>query len=127
MLQGAHYNHHSSHDWFKYSDLITVAVDVPGTSDVTNNDAGKNLNHPKVFVGFFSHSAYDRADTSIRVNAGIASVEYRSDDWWRLPRAEDLHSWKEIDSNWKYGHANSTPYNNHNNMCGWKLGELSSP
>lgn len=25
------------------------------------------------------------------------SNEYRSDDWWRLPRKEDLHSWKEID------------------------------
>lgn len=34
-------------------------------------------------------------DSSLAV--GVASVEYKSDDWWRLPRAEDLHSYKEID------------------------------
>ena len=79
--QGAHYNHHSSHDWFKYSDLVTVAVDVPGTSDVTSNDAGKNLNHPKVYVGFFSHSAYDRPDTSIVVNAGMLRNSESMDDF----------------------------------------------
>lgn len=28
----------------------------------------------------------------------IANQEYRSNDWWRLPRGEDMHLWSEIDS-----------------------------
>ena len=94
---GAHYNRYNNHDWYKYSDLVSVVVEGPGDNYVASEIPGGNLKHPKVYVGFFSHSAYARKDDSILVNAGPASTEYRSDDWWRLPRAEDLHSWKEID------------------------------
>lgn len=71
IIQGALYNHHSNHDWYKYSDLITVDADTPSMPDVANNDPGKNRKHPKVYVGFFSHSAYSRPNTSIKVNAGM--------------------------------------------------------
>lgn len=97
---GAQYNHHSAHDWFNWSDLITVDVDNTGdvnTGNVGSTEAGKNLKHPKAYVGFFSHSAYDRADTSVVTYAGIASTEYRNDDWWKLPHAGDIWSYKEID------------------------------
>ncbi len=73
QTQGAQYNHHEKHDWFKYSELITVTVDTPdaSASDIRNEVSGLNLNHPKAYVGFFSHSAYNRKATSIRVNAGM--------------------------------------------------------
>ena len=28
----------------------------------------------------------------------LADHEYRSNDWWRLPRAKDMHLWSEIGS-----------------------------
>lgn len=78
-MQGAAYNHYDKHDWNKYKTLITVDVDVPGTSDVISNEPGKNLKYPKVYVGFFSHSAHPRPDTSIKVNAGRIHVQKRRD------------------------------------------------
>lgn len=51
-----------------------MAVDVPGASDISNDTPGLMLNHPKVYVGFYSHSAYDRKDTSIAVNAGMCCL-----------------------------------------------------
>lgn len=106
--------------------------DGPGTSDVTEEIVGQNKAHPKVYVGFFSHSAFAYKCDSCRhtdagefqsasllalatqtantisltyatpVNQGaateyIANQEYRSNDWWRLPRGEDMHLWSEID------------------------------
>ncbi|KAI9717019.1 MAG: hypothetical protein M1812_004954 [Candelaria pacifica] len=78
---GAQYNHHSHHDWFMYSELHTVTVDIPGAgSDVSTQTAGLNLNHPKVYVGFFSHSAYDRGYTGYGANAGMCCYLTTDDD-----------------------------------------------
>ncbi|KAL8707122.1 MAG: hypothetical protein Q9220_007799 [cf. Caloplaca sp. 1 TL-2023] len=121
---GATYNHHQSHDWFEYDDLVTVS----GASAVGDTKVGKKLEHPKVYVGFFSHSAYASPDTAIIVNAGARSGhEYRSDDWWRIPQATDMHSWREIDPKWNYGAATSNPSQNRKDICGWQVGKLSFP
>jgi hypothetical protein len=52
----------------------------------------------------------------------IANQEYRSDDWFRLPKAEDFHSWKEIEpfkNKPFYGDAVSDPAQNRDEMCSW--------
>lgn len=98
-MPGAHYNHHQHKDWFKYSDLITVTGQTYGPYNLGSNEPGKKLPHPKVYVRLFSHSAYDRANTSIRVNSGnefpmFITSEFRYggltvcfrgkwfEDWW---------------------------------------------
>ncbi|KAL8960332.1 MAG: hypothetical protein Q9193_002950, partial [Seirophora villosa] len=39
-------------------------VDVPGTTDVKNENTGLNKKHPKVYVGFFSHASFPEINTS---------------------------------------------------------------
>ncbi|MCJ1273319.1 hypothetical protein MMC21_001109 [Puttea exsequens] len=117
-------NEHSWHNHYGWGDITTIAVDVPGTSEVTDETVSKRLNHPKIYVGFFSHAAFPDKDTSRQTKAApgskdIADDEYRSNDWWRLPRAGDMHPWSEIDASWDYGSVDSTPPSNHNNMCSW--------
>lgn len=64
---------------------------------------GNDRAHPKVYVGFHSHSAFaHRCDTCRRTMCGaateaIADREYRSNDWWQMPTGEDMHLWSEID------------------------------
>ena len=115
------FNEHGWKNHYGWKDIITVDVDVPGTSDVTDETVGKGKRHPKVFVGFLSHSAFKDKDTSRQTMAApatkaIANDEYRSNDWWRLPRGNDLHLWSEIDRSWDYGSADSTPPRNHDNV-----------
>lgn len=82
-FKGALYGHHREHDFYKWEDLITVAVDVAeGRSDIDQDTPGRNMNHPKAYVGFFSHSAYHRKDDSIAVNGKIHS--YEGNGWPRL-------------------------------------------
>ena len=116
------YDEHGWKNHYAWGDVITVAVDVPGETDVKDETVGKKLNHPKVFVGFFSHAAFKDKDTSRQTMAApsdkpIAGHEYRSKDWWRLPRGEDMYLWSEIDPNWDYGDEDSTPPKNKDTVC----------
>ncbi|KAG8534388.1 uncharacterized protein KY384_001233 [Bacidia gigantensis] len=117
-------NEHGWKNHYGWGDIITVNVDTGEFTDVKDETVGKRLNHPKVYVGFFSHSAFPDKDTSRQTitatkDKSIADDEYRSNDWWRLPRGGDMHLWSEINKDWKYGDADSTPPSNHDNMCGW--------
>ncbi|KAL8627243.1 hypothetical protein Q9189_007064 [Teloschistes chrysophthalmus] len=55
---GAIYNKHCMHDHYSWDQLNTVHVDVPGTTDVRDERQGLNREHPKVYVGFFSHASF---------------------------------------------------------------------
>ncbi|MCJ1430265.1 hypothetical protein MMC29_008182, partial [Sticta canariensis] len=58
------YNKHGWRDHYNWIDLQTVQVDRPGASDISEEVIGNNRAHPKVYVGFFSHSAFAyRCDT----------------------------------------------------------------
>lgn len=123
--QSVIFNKHGWHDHYIWDSLETVQVDIPGNSDVRDETVGNNKNHPKVYVGFFSHSAFaHRCDKCRHTDSGaateyIANQEYRSNDWWRLPRGEDMHLWSEINRDWDYGSAWSSPPRNRDEMCSW--------
>ncbi|KAL8767862.1 MAG: hypothetical protein Q9209_005754 [Squamulea sp. 1 TL-2023] len=61
---GAIYNKHCMRDHYRWDELATVDVDVPGTTDVTDEATGKNRKHPKVYVGFFSHASFPEINKS---------------------------------------------------------------
>ncbi|KAI4218436.1 MAG: hypothetical protein L6R36_008952, partial [Xanthoria steineri] len=78
--------------------LISPASDVPGDSDITNESTGLNRKHPKVYVGFFSHASFPEINKSRKTifngacpkERDLLGNEYRSNDWWRMPRAENI-------------------------------------
>ncbi|MCJ1427845.1 hypothetical protein MMC29_005751 [Sticta canariensis] len=142
------YNKHGWRDQYDWRDLQTVQVyvtviegsyeymymligffqwisDPLEASDILEEMIGNKRAHPKVYVGFFSHSAFAyRCDTCWLTDIGsksqhLADHEYRSNDWWRLPRGEDMHLWSEIDGEWDYGKATNTPPRNREEMCRW--------
>ncbi|KAL9627599.1 MAG: hypothetical protein Q9204_006453 [Flavoplaca sp. TL-2023a] len=122
---GAIYNKHCFHDHYEWDQLNTVDVDVG--SDVSNEATGLNRKHPKVYVGFFSHASFPEIYKSRKthLNADCPELrdllgnEYRSNDWWRLPRREDIRPASDIDPDWDYGDATSNPGTNFENICKW--------
>ncbi|KAI4257026.1 MAG: hypothetical protein L6R42_005902, partial [Xanthoria sp. 1 TBL-2021] len=124
---GAIYNKHCMRDHYTWDQLNTVNVDVPGTSDVTNEATGLNRKHPKVYVGFFSHASFPEINKSRKTifnsecpkYRDLLGNEYRSNDWWRMPRAENIRPVGDIHADWDYGSASSTPPSNAKNMCQW--------
>ncbi|KAL8944832.1 MAG: hypothetical protein Q9211_000439 [Gyalolechia sp. 1 TL-2023] len=70
---GAIYNKHCLHDNYRWDELNTVDVDLPGitldpeipsTTDVSEEATGLNRKHPKVYVGFFSHASFPEINKS---------------------------------------------------------------
>ncbi|KAL8851478.1 MAG: hypothetical protein Q9221_003578 [Calogaya cf. arnoldii] len=124
---GAIYNKHCMHDHYSWDELNTVDVDVSGKSDVTNENTGLNRKHPKVYVGFFSHASFPEIDKSRKTifngecpdTKDLLGNEYRSNDWWRMPRAENIRPVSDIHADWDYGSASSTPPSNAQKMCEW--------
>ncbi|CAO1605302.1 hypothetical protein XANCAGTX0491_008823 [Xanthoria calcicola] len=124
---GAIYNKHCMHDHYTWDQLNTVDVDVPGTSDITNESTGLNRKHPKVYVGFFSHASFPEINKGRKTifngecpkYRDLLGNEYRSNDWWRMPRAENIRPVSDIHADWDYGDASSTPPANAKNMCEW--------
>ncbi|CAL8584840.1 hypothetical protein XPA_010423 [Xanthoria parietina] len=124
---GAIYNKHCMHDHYTWDQLNTVDVDVPGTSDITNESTGLNRKHPKVYVGFFSHASFPEINKSRKTifngecpkYSDLLGNEYRSNDWWRMPLAENIRPVSDIHADWDYGDASSTPPANAKNMCEW--------
>lgn len=123
MATGAIYNRHAEHDYYDWSELETVF----GDDDVREEKYGHLKKHPKAYVGFYSHSAYrNRCDSGkgcSPLNFGPDKDEYRSNDWYRMVHHDDLRLYDYINGDWNYGDATSTPWYNHNNMCGWKIGD----
>jgi hypothetical protein len=81
---------------------------VYGEGDVIS--PGNDREHPKVYVGFFSHAAYrhkcDATQGCSTTDGGAGSqLEYRSSDWYSLPVVEDLKHWATLDSKLFYSNA----------------------
>lgn len=120
---GVIFNRHGDHDWYAWKDIETVF----GEGDVKEQKFGTLKKHPKVYVGFYSHSAYRRkCDASMNDGCDLVSLlpdlkEYRSNDWYRIVTASDLRLYAEIEGDWNYGDADSTPRHNHEWTCGWKV------
>ncbi|KAL8887625.1 MAG: hypothetical protein Q9215_004846 [Flavoplaca cf. flavocitrina] len=122
---GAIYNKHCLHDHYEWNELNTVNVD--GDSDVSNEATGLNRRHPKVYVGFFSHASFPEINKSRKTvfngdcpaTKDLLGNEYRSNDWWRLPRREDIRPASDIDPDWDYGDATSDPGTHFENICKW--------
>ncbi|KAL8878286.1 MAG: hypothetical protein Q9198_003866, partial [Flavoplaca austrocitrina] len=103
--------------------LTPVTRDVG--SDVSNEATGLNRKQPKVYVGFFSHASFPEITKSRKTafngecpeRKDLLGNEYRSNDWWRLPRREDICPASDIDPDWKYGDATSDPGTNFENIC----------
>ncbi|KAL8982589.1 MAG: hypothetical protein Q9205_002937, partial [Flavoplaca limonia] len=98
---------------------------VDGDSDVSNEATGLNRRHPKVYVGFFSHASFPEINKSRKTvfnvdcpaTKDLLGNEYRSNDWWRLPRREDIRPASDIDPDWDYGDATSDPGTHFENIC----------
>ncbi|KAL8952136.1 MAG: hypothetical protein Q9222_001948 [Ikaeria aurantiellina] len=124
---GAIYNKHCMHDHYTWDQLNTVDIDVPGTTDVANEATGLNRRHPKVYVGFFSHASFPEINKSRKTilngacpgERDLLGNEYRSNDWWRMPRLADIRPAADINDNWHYGDAASIPIKNVKDMCSW--------
>ncbi|KAI4089767.1 MAG: hypothetical protein LQ339_008493 [Xanthoria mediterranea] len=89
--------------------------------------SGLNRKHPKVYFGFFSHASFPEINRSRRTifngdclrYCDLLGNEYRSNDWWRMPCAENIRPVSDIHADWDYGSASSTPPANAKNMCEW--------
>ncbi|KAF2254308.1 hypothetical protein BU26DRAFT_410465, partial [Trematosphaeria pertusa] len=84
VASGVIFNRHHWHDYYDWADVNTVS----GLDDVRADVLGSGKNHPKVYVGLYSHSAYrSKCDIGCGnlVNTGpLVWNEYRSSDWFRL-------------------------------------------
>jgi hypothetical protein len=99
VAAGAIYHQHGYFDSYDWRDLVTVS----GLCDVRNGGVGKGLSHPKVYMGFLSHSAYwQKSDMGC---GGLTNQppwlwnEYRSD--LTLYRALPEHWCNDARVGWK--------------------------
>jgi hypothetical protein len=64
-----------------------------GRDDVRDESTGAYKAHPKVYVGFFKHPNFPNRDThllTLDLTPAQRGSEYRSNDWYYIPRPEDL-------------------------------------
>ncbi|KAI9676164.1 MAG: hypothetical protein M1817_000909 [Caeruleum heppii] len=90
-----------------WGDIQTVDID-PDAHDLEDQTVGRYRQHPKVYNGFFKHANYFEAWT--KLNVYIAGQdEFRSNDWWFLPRMTEMRAYTDIAESWSYGDATSDP------------------
>ncbi|KAI4246345.1 MAG: hypothetical protein L6R40_002013 [Gallowayella cf. fulva] len=121
----AEYNQNGNPVWHYYHELQTVDLDVgQGPSDIHSTATDTKKKHPKFVISPKSSRANYLADEQFPnhpLHAIGVDKDYRSDDWWRLPKKEDLRSWREIQPNWDYGIDSNghTPPANVKKACIW--------
>ncbi|CCX07008.1 hypothetical protein FPQ18DRAFT_327623 [Pyronema domesticum] len=75
----------------------------------------KNKHHPLIYVGAFKHAMFDTRKTSMNV-IGADELEFRSNDWWYFSQ-DWLVPGDQINRNWNYGAASSTPPKVWDDLC----------
>lgn len=97
--------------------------------DDSTVQSAKNRNHPKIYAGWGKHAMFSTRNTGFNdpFSQGCTR-EFRSNDWWYLPKAEDLihtgvnsTAGAEI-SKFKWGSADSTPPIVEGKVCAAKEG-----
>lgn len=126
VASGVIFNRHHWHDYYDWADVNTVS----GLDDVRADVLGSGKNHPKVYVGLYSHSAYrSKCDIGCGnlVNTGpLVWNEYRSSDWFRLVQASDLTLYSDLPEAWgtdtKLGWAGlNHPWKAKRECCRWEV------
>ncbi|KAF8466311.1 hypothetical protein BDZ91DRAFT_657955 [Kalaharituber pfeilii] len=82
---------------------------VNGWEDLMDQDA-KYRNHPKVYVGVFSHAVFHTRKTNFDLwNPADQDGEFRSNDWYLFPWDDLVQRGDMIKREWSWGKADTNP------------------
>ncbi|KAH6885196.1 hypothetical protein B0T10DRAFT_492168 [Thelonectria olida] len=94
---------HSGWDYIKWNEIQNTVND-----DNVLLQGGNNLNHAKVYQGFYYHPTFSTRKTSLNTCANTRD-EFRSWDWYFLPGTDWLYDGELIKDGWDWGSADTNP------------------
>ncbi|KAH8721787.1 hypothetical protein BGZ61DRAFT_530302 [Ilyonectria robusta] len=94
---------HSTWDYIQWDAIQNTVND-----DDLFLQGGQNLNHAKVYQGFYYHATFSTRKTSLNTCANTRE-EFRSWDWYFLPGEHWLYDGELIRDGWDWGSADTNP------------------